>query len=170
MALSAVTRIHLMVISLLVMWGAVTGVVFGQMWGGRTTALVAGAVAGLGAGIGSWLSRRHMTAFLQPTPSPAALAAREADGHAEGITDGVIAAIAVYQAAVFPLTPDGVTGEERELRRTLAYRLAASDGLPRPVRVSAAAALEALDQGLDAEHAQAAMTALSLTVYDHRSR
>ncbi|MFI2215101.1 hypothetical protein, partial [Streptomyces sp. NPDC020141] len=162
MAFSVVTRIHLMATFLLVAWGAVGGTVFGQFWGGRTAAWVAGGVAGPGAGIGSWLSRRRMTAFFQPTPSPGALAARHADGYAEGITDGVLAAVVVYQAAVFPLTPDGVTDEERMLRRTLAYRFAAFDGLPRPVRVAAAEALEALDQGLDADRARAAMTALSL--------
>ncbi len=38
-----------------------------------------------------------------------------------------------------------------------------------PRRVSAAAALEAVDQGVDAGRAYAAMKALSLAVYDHRT-
>ncbi|WP_144440726.1 hypothetical protein [Streptomyces roseifaciens] len=59
--------------------------------------------------------------------------------------------------------------EEREARRTVAYRVSAYDGLPLAVRGPAAAALEAVDQGLDAARAQAATKTLSLTVYDHRS-
>ncbi|MFC4505974.1 MULTISPECIES: hypothetical protein [Streptomyces] len=49
-----------------------------------------------------------------------------------------------------------MSDEAQEARRTVAYRLSAYDGLPRSVRVSAAAALEALDDGLDAERARAA--------------
>lgn len=80
----------------------------------------------------------------------------------------VLMSIAMYEAAVFPLTPGGVSDEEQEARRTVAYRLSAYDGLPRSVRVSAAAALEALDDGLDAERARAAVKDLSLAVYDCR--
>lgn len=61
-----------------------------------------------------------------------------------------------------------MSDEEQEARRTVAYRLSAYDGLPRSVRVSAAAALEALDDGLDAERARAAVKDLSLAVYDCR--
>ncbi|MFF3517957.1 hypothetical protein [Streptomyces sp. NPDC002573] len=56
--------------------------------------------------------------------------------------------------------------EEQQARRTVAYWLAAYDGLPRAVRVSAAAALEAIDEGQDVERAWAAVKALMLTVYD----
>ncbi|MFI8944123.1 hypothetical protein [Streptomyces syringium] len=59
--------------------------------------------------------------------------------------------------------------EERQARRAVAYRVSAYDGLPLAVRVSAAEALEAVDQGLDAARAQAAMRSLALTVYDHRN-
>ncbi|MFI1015773.1 hypothetical protein [Streptomyces sp. NPDC020965] len=135
MAFSIVTRIHLMMMFVLVMCGAAGGSVFGQLGGGRTAALVAGGVAGLGAGIGSWLSRRHMATFLQPVPTPVALAVRGrrvCGGHRRrgprrhrGLPGRGL-----------PPHPDGVTDEERELRRTLAYRLAAFDGLPLAARVS----------------------------------
>ncbi|WP_405651761.1 hypothetical protein [Streptomyces sp. NBC_00019] len=91
------------------------------------------------------------------------------DGYAEGIADVVLLSIATYEASVFPLTSDGVSDEEQEARRTVAYRLSAYDGLPRSVRVSAAAALEALDDGADAERACAAVKELSLAIYDYRS-
>ncbi|MFJ2669145.1 hypothetical protein [Streptomyces sp. NPDC087525] len=91
-----------------------------------------------------------------------------ADGCAEGIADAVLVNIATYQAAAFPLPPGGLTEEERDARRTPAYRVAAVDGLPSAVRVSAVDALNAVDQGRDTDHAQAAMDALFLTVYEHR--
>jgi hypothetical protein len=81
----------------------------------------------------------------------------------------VLLGIALYEAALFPLIPDGVNEEEQQARRTVAYRLAAYDGLPRAVRVSAAAALEAIGEGQDAERARAAVKALTLTVYDWRA-
>lgn len=164
MTSSLATRMYLLITFVLVMCGAVGGACFGYLLGGRMTALLAGGAAGLGAGIGSLLSRRQVTAFFQPEHTVV-----RADGYAEGIADAVLVSIATYQAAAFPLTRDGVSEEERDARRTVAYRVAAYDGLPLAVRVSAAAALEALDRGLDAEHAQAAMKALSLTVYDHRA-
>ncbi|MEV7612575.1 hypothetical protein [Streptomyces sp. NPDC089799] len=98
----------------------------------------------------------------------AGAASSRADGYAEGIADAVVMSIATYQAAVFPLTPDGVSDEERAARRTIAYRISAYDGLPRPVRISAAEALEAIDHGADSTRAEAAMKALALTVYEHR--
>ncbi|NJP75390.1 hypothetical protein HCJ99_32270, partial [Streptomyces sp. C1-2] len=88
--------------------------------------------------------------------------------YAEGIADTVLLSIATYEPAVFPQTSDGASDEEQEARRTIAYRLSAYDGLPRSVRVLAAAALEALDDGLDAQRARAAMKDLSLAVYDCR--
>lgn len=158
------TRIHLLITVVLVTCAALSGVCFGLLLGGRTTALVAAGAAGLGAGIGSFLARRQIAALFPPGPG-----AVRADGYAEGIADAVLVSIATYQAAVFPLTPDGVSETERQARRTVAYRVAAYDGLPLAVRVSAAEALEVVDQGLNPEHAQAAMRALALTVYDHRA-
>ncbi|MFD6109214.1 hypothetical protein ACFWG0_03770 [Streptomyces yangpuensis] len=81
----------------------------------------------------------------------------------------MLVSIAVYQAAVFPVTAFGVSEEERVARRGVAYRVCAHEGLPQAVRVSAAAALEAVDQGADAERAHAAVRALSLAVYDQRA-
>ncbi|MEU2514628.1 hypothetical protein [Streptomyces syringium] len=156
-------RIHLLITCVLVMCAALGGLGAGLLLGGRTTALIAGGAAGLGAGIGSFLARRRIVALFQPEHDAA-----RADGYAEGIADAVLVSIATYQAAVFPLIPDGVSEEERQARRTIAYRASARDGLPLAVRVSAAEALEAVDQGRDAARAQAAMKALALTVYDHR--
>ncbi|MFM9709077.1 hypothetical protein [Streptomyces galilaeus] len=59
-----------------------------------------------------------------------------------------------------------MSDDEQQARRTVAYQLAAYDGLPHAVRLSAAGALETLDEGLDAERARAAMKALSRTVYE----
>ncbi|MFJ2561203.1 MULTISPECIES: hypothetical protein [unclassified Streptomyces] len=158
---SFATRIHLLVTFVLVTCATVGGACFGLLLGGRIAAVTVAGTAGLGAGIGSFLARRQVLALFQPGTVPV-------DGYAEGIADAVLLSIATYQAAVFPLIPDGVSDEERDARRTLAYRVSAYDGLPLAVRVSAAEALEAVDQGLDAKRAQAAMKALSLTVYGHR--
>ncbi|WP_411102979.1 hypothetical protein [Streptomyces sp. cmx-4-9] len=178
MTSSLATRMLLMITFVLVTSAAVAGACFGFLLGGRTTALVAGAAAGLGAGAGSFLSRRQVAAFFRPGPAAPppvpgdaghAAAAAPAGGYAEGVADAVFVSIATYQAAVFPLVPDGVSEAEREARRTVAYRVSAYEGLPTAVRVSAAAALEAVDHGLDADRAHAAMKALSLTVYEHRA-
>ncbi|WP_189111831.1 hypothetical protein [Streptomyces camponoticapitis] len=99
----------------------------------------------------------------------AALRAAGADGYAEGTADGVLFGILLYEAAVFPFTPEGVGEEERHARRAAAYRIAAYDGLPRAVRLSAAEALEALDTGLDADRARAAVKTLTLAVYTSRT-
>ncbi|MFD6228659.1 hypothetical protein ACFWFZ_17500 [Streptomyces sp. NPDC060232] len=90
-------------------------------------------------------------------------------GYAEGVADAVLVSVATYQAAAFPLTAFGVSEEERDARRGVAYRVCAHEGLPQSVRVSAAAALEAVDQGVDAGRAHDAMKALSLAVYDYRT-
>ncbi|MFI8943150.1 hypothetical protein [Streptomyces syringium] len=158
------TRIHLLITFVLVTCAALGGLCVGLLLGGRTTALIAGGAAGLGAGIGSFLARRQIVALFRPEHDAA-----RADGYAEGIADAVLVSIATYQAAAFPLIPGGVSEEERQARRTIAYRASAYDGLPLAVRVSAARVLEVVDQGLDAARAQAAMRALALTVYDHRN-
>ncbi|MGW7439175.1 hypothetical protein [Streptomyces sp. NPDC054849] len=163
-------RIHLMITFVLVTCGAVAGACLGLLLSGRLMALVFAAVAGLGAGIGSFSSRRQVLALFQPgrVTATADRDAVPADGYAEGLADAALVCIATYQAAVFPLTPDGVAEAEREARRTMAYRISAYEGLPHEVRASAAAALEAIDQGLDAKRAETAMKALCLTVYDNR--
>ncbi|MEU4213139.1 hypothetical protein AB0F13_24645 [Streptomyces sp. NPDC026206] len=157
------TRIHLVITFALVTCAALGGICFGLLLGGPITAVIVAGAAGLGTWVGSFFARRQIVALFRPESDVA-----RADGYAEGIADGVLVSIATYQAAVFPLTPDGVSEEERQARRTVAYRVSAYDGLPLAVRVSAAEALEAVDQGLDADRAQAAMKALSLTVYAHR--
>ncbi|MEU9109941.1 hypothetical protein AB0D54_37575 [Streptomyces xanthophaeus] len=50
----------------------------------------------------------------------------------------------------------------------MAYRLAAYEGLPRQIPVSAARALEAIDEGQDEAGAAGAMRDLRVTVYEHR--
>lgn len=157
------TRVQLMITFVLVTCGAVGGACLGFLLAGRLTALVLAGTAGLGAGVGAHLSRRQVVALLRPAPVPTPV-----DGYAEGLADAALLCIATYQAAVFPLTPDGVTEEERRARRHIAYRISAYEGLPHPVQTSAAAALEAIDHGRDAERAEAAMKALGITVYDHR--
>jgi hypothetical protein len=113
------------------------------------------------------IDKRHRDS--QTEPAVASVQTVSGDGYAEGIADTVLLSIAMYEAAVFPLTPDGASDEEQDARRTVAYRLSAYDGLPRSVRVSAAAALEALDDGADAERARAAVKELSLAVYECRN-
>ncbi|WP_246555851.1 hypothetical protein [Streptomyces virginiae] len=188
MRYSPAARIHLMITFVLVMCGVAGGACLGWLLGGRVTGVLAAVAAGLGAGIGSFLSRRHVADFLRPTPTPtpapapapasasapAPVPAPVADphgvgGYAEGVADAVLVSVATYQAAAFPLTAFGVSEEERDARRGVAYRVCAHEGLPQSVRVSAAAALEAVDQGVDAGRAYAAMKALSLAVYDHRT-
>lgn len=95
--------------------------------------------------------------------------AAEVQGSAEGAADAVVIGICLYQAAVDPLTPGGVSEEEREARRSRAYQIAASEALPRKVQVSAAAALEVLDEGESDERAQAALEALVRAVYECRA-
>ncbi|WP_235438881.1 hypothetical protein [Streptomyces yangpuensis] len=172
-----------MITFVLVMCGVAGGACLGLLLGGRVTGVLAATAAGLGAGVGSFLSRRHVAAFLSPAPAPApapvpaaapapapvAVAGAGVGGYAEGVADAVLVSIAVYQAAVFPVTAFGVSEEERVARRGVAYRVCAHEGLPQAVRVSAAAALEAVDQGVDAERAHAAVRALSLAVYDQRA-
>ncbi|MFJ5685691.1 hypothetical protein [Streptomyces sp. NPDC093099] len=154
-------RIHLMTTFFLVTCGALGGACFGLLLGGRGTAVVAAGAAGPRAGTGAFLSRRQ----VRHSSSPGSCRSTK---YAEGIADAVLVNIATYQAAAFPLPPGGLTEEERDARRTPAYRVAAVDGLPPAVRGSAADALDAVDQGRDTDHAQAAMDALFLTVYEHR--
>ncbi|MEU0039432.1 hypothetical protein [Streptomyces sp. NPDC006333] len=77
-------------------------------------------------------------------------------------------AVALYEAAVFPLRPGGVSPDDRELRRLIAYRFTAREGLPQRVRVAAAEALGAVEQSQDAKQAQAAVWTLNEAVRDCR--
>ncbi|QKZ23811.1 hypothetical protein [Streptomyces chartreusis] len=86
------------------------------------------------------------------------------DGKAEAVADAVLRAITLYEAAVFPLTPGGASTKEQQARRSVAYQLAAYDDLPLSVRVAAAEALEALDQGQDVKQTRATVGALAQAV------
>ncbi|MFF8097938.1 hypothetical protein [Streptomyces sp. NPDC016675] len=152
------TRVYVMTTVLLVCVVS-SGACFGFFLDNWSGAVVGATTAGVGAGFGM---------LARPRPAVTSVQAVSGDGYAEGIADTVLLSIAMYEAAIFPLTSDGASGEEQEARRTVAYRLSAYDGRPRPVRVSAAAALEALDDGRDAERARAAVKDLSLAVYDCR--
>ncbi|MEV5646458.1 hypothetical protein AB0L67_41445 [Streptomyces flaveolus] len=130
-----------------------------SLWGGWAAA--AGAVlAGLYVG-GVMVVERGR--------APGVLPAAVVRGTQEWLADAVVAGIAVYEAAVFPLTPGGVSEAEQKARRTAAYLLAAHEALPNAVRVAAAAALEAIDAGRDCDQARAAVAALTLTAYDCRA-
>ncbi|MEU3243960.1 MULTISPECIES: hypothetical protein [unclassified Streptomyces] len=59
----------------------------------------------------------------------------QGDPQGEAAAHMVLHAVALYEAAVFPLRPGGVSADERELRRLIAYRFAAREGLPQRVRV-----------------------------------
>ncbi|MFD3524829.1 hypothetical protein [Streptomyces sp. NPDC058653] len=150
--------------AVLVMCAAGTGACFGFALGGWQGAALGAGAAGLGAGIALFLHRGFFHLGRE-----AALRAAGADGFAEGTADGVLFGILLYEAAVFPFTPEVVGEEEREARRILACWIAAYDGLPRAVRLSAAEALEALDAGLDADRARAAVKALTRAVYTSRT-
>lgn len=166
MTLSPAARVHLMITFVMGTFAAVAGATFGLLLGGRTAAVVAAVVACLAAVAGSFLTRRQVLAFFRPE---VVMVPARRDGHAEGLAQAVLMSIANYQAAAFPIIPGGVSKEEREARRTVAYRVSAYDGLPLAVRVSAAKALEAVDHDRDAARVQAAVQALGLAVYDHRA-
>ncbi|MEU3290465.1 hypothetical protein [Streptomyces longwoodensis] len=136
------------------------GACLGFLVAGWPGALVGAGAAGLGAVFGM---------LVRPWPVRAFVRAARRDGYAEGIADVAFLSVALYEAAVFPLVADGVSDEEQQARRTVAYRLSAYEGLPRPVRVAAAAALEAVDDVRGAARARAAVKELLLAVYDCRS-
>ncbi|MFF4399705.1 hypothetical protein [Streptomyces sp. NPDC001480] len=133
--------------ALVLLWSGITclvvvaGGVLGALLGGWTASVLAGLSAGAVCLTGSvFVRRRVMTRF--------AVAEQEAmaRGYAEGLSHGLLAVVAQYEAAVFPMSAGGVTAEERLARRGAAYRIAAEAALPTPVRVAAAAALAALDE------------------------
>ncbi|MFC8916857.1 hypothetical protein ACFT5C_13910 [Streptomyces sp. NPDC057116] len=160
----AVARVHLLISVELTLAGAVLAALGGLLVSGPVTALVAGAVTGAGVLLGCRSIRRRVFAGIDG-------AAKEAHdhGYAEGLAQAVLLGIATYEAAVFPLTGGGVSAGERSARRTVAYRIAADDGLPHAVRTAAAAALEAIDHGDDAEAARLAVKDFNLAVFRLRS-
>lgn len=164
MDIRAVARAHLLITALLALAAAALAAFGGLLLGGPAMAALSGVVTGAGACAGSFLVRRRVFADLRKAEGQAS-----AEGFAEGLSQGVLLGVATYQAAAFPLAgPGSVTVEERAARRTLAYRIAADDGLPHTVRTAAAAALEAIDDGLDDGRARDAVQRLALAVYEQR--
>lgn len=160
----AVARVHLLITVELTLAGAVLAALGGLLVSGPLFAAIAGTVTGSGVLAGSLLIRRRIFAGIDR-------AAKDAHGHgyAEGLAHAVLLGISAYEAAVFPLTGGGVSAGERSARRTVAYRIAADDGLPHAVRTAAAAALEAIDHGEDAAAAQQAVKDLNLAVFRLRT-
>ncbi|MFD9463359.1 hypothetical protein [Streptomyces sp. NPDC060027] len=159
MKLSACTRAYVF-LTMMVVCVVVGGACFGFVFGGWTAAAVGAGTTAVGVGFGGLV---HSRIAVAPLPSV------QTDVAAEGIADVVVMGVALYEAAVFPVIPGGVSDREQRARRILAYRLAAYDALPRVVRISAADALEIIDEGLDKKRARTAVKALSLTVYDCRT-
>ncbi|WP_432190648.1 hypothetical protein [Streptomyces sp. Tue6028] len=141
--------------------GTYAGFRLGGWWGSQ-----AGAIAG----VGTVLVSARLTTRLCSLQTEASLRRIVVgDGRAEGTAEAVLQGLLLYEAAVFPLAPGGVSTQERLARRTVAYRLAAYDSLPRSVQVAAAEALEAIDHGQDAKRAQAAVRALDQAVRECRA-
>ncbi|GAA3831845.1 hypothetical protein ACFS5L_44830 [Streptomyces phyllanthi] len=141
------------------------GALIGALLGGAVAASAAGAGTGAAGLAGSFLVRRRALAGF-------ATAQREAGvrGYAEGIAHGVLLHVTVYEAAVFPRSgPAGVTPEERLARRTIAYRMAALEEVPRRVREAAADALAALDEA-DRSRAEETLARLAGAVRQEYAR
>ncbi|MEV3988451.1 hypothetical protein AB0J57_06050 [Streptomyces sp. NPDC049837] len=160
----AVARVHLLISVELTLAGGVLAALGGLLVSGPVGAVIAGVLTSAGVLTGSLLIRRRVFAGFDR-------AAKDAHGHgyAEGLAQAVLLGISTYEAAVFPLTGGGVSADERLARRTVAYRIAADDGLPHAVRTAAAAALEAIDHGEDAEAARHAVRDLNLAVFHLRT-
>ncbi|MGV9245690.1 hypothetical protein [Streptomyces sp. NPDC003710] len=142
-----------------------SGALIGALFGGARIALAAAVCAGAATALCAFFFRRRALAHF-------AAARRQAGvrGYAEGIAHGVLLHVAAYEAAVFPHTgPTGVTAEERAARRTVAYRMAALDEVPRLVREAAADALAALDAA-DRTRAEEALAHLASTVRQEYAR
>ncbi|MGW7090033.1 hypothetical protein ACWGH2_41990 [Streptomyces sp. NPDC054871] len=143
---------------------------------GTACGLIALAIAA-GAFLGDWKSGLYagligaafqfISGYLVRHRTAAAVARARHDGgargYADGLSHGLLGAVASYEATVFPQHSDGVSAEEREARRTAAYKVAAADELPTAVRHAAATALAELDKE-DRHRAQDAMTNLFTAV------
>ncbi|MBG7704843.1 hypothetical protein HCJ76_43980 [Streptomyces sp. MC1] len=140
------------------------GALVGRATDGWGTAAIVAAVSGGGALFGGYMVRRSAVADMTVIEERGAVR-----GFADGLSHGVLAAVAKYESAVFPMTPGGVSPEERLARRTAAYHLASEDALPRAVRVAAAAALAALDEG-GLRDAQDAVGKLFAAVHEQTAR
>ncbi|MET8291930.1 hypothetical protein ABZV80_43405 [Streptomyces sp. NPDC005132] len=140
--------------------GAGAGFLLDAWWGVGAGLIVGVCVFLLIVGTAFSLCSLHMRETL------GSLTKGDAEGEAAALM--VLHVVAVYEGAVFPLRPGGVKPAERELRRFVAYRFAAREGLPQLVRVAAAEALGAIEQGHDPKQAQAAVWTLNEAVRDCR--
>ncbi|MFJ9381205.1 hypothetical protein [Streptomyces sp. NPDC101455] len=106
MTFPAATRVHTMLTFAGVACVAVGGNCLGLLPSGRPGGSRDRCGHGRsGCGYRSVLQRRRARAFFQVI---------RGDGYAQGIADVVLMNIAVYEAAVFPLSPCGVSEEEQE--------------------------------------------------------
>jgi len=139
-------------------------------WAGRLLGGGWGSVGGITAGMGTVLLCVRVTISLCRLRTKTLLERIVVgDGKAEATADAVLRAITLYEATVFPLTPQGASTKERQARRTVAYQFAAYEDLPLSVRVTAAEALEAIDQGRDTDATRAAVRALAQAVRECRA-
>ncbi|MER6442328.1 hypothetical protein ABT275_39275 [Streptomyces sp. NPDC001185] len=157
--------------SLLYVAGGLSGVCVMVMGAGAGFLVDAwwGLGAGLVLGVGVFLVNVRATVLLCSLQTRKTLRnLTRGDPEGEATAHMVLQAVAIYEAAVFPLRPDGASAEERALRRLIAYRLAAREGLPLRVRVAAAEALGTIEQSRDAKQAQVAVWTLNEAVRDCR--
>ncbi|MGV9758639.1 hypothetical protein ACWDUC_22805 [Streptomyces tricolor] len=155
-------RVYVVSALLVAVWTAGGGLI-GLSLGGVGWAVLAAVAAGLAAGAGMALFAWREAASARRKRDQRL---REAEDR--GTADAVLMAVALYKAAVFPIVAGSVSAAEQQARRTVAYRMSAYDSLPRQVRLSAAEALEAIDDGQDAETARTTLQALTMAVYDCR--
>ncbi|MGW6790745.1 hypothetical protein [Streptomyces chartreusis] len=141
--------------------GAYAGFVLGDFWGVGAGTVVGVAVVLLCARITIALCRLQAQEHLKRIVV--------GDGKAEAIADAVLRAVTLYEAAVFPLTPEGTSTKEQRARRHVAYQFAAYDDLPLSVRVTAAEALEALDRGQDVHRTRITVATLARAVRECRA-
>lgn len=98
----------------------------------------------------------------------ASLPAARAQGEA-GLADAVVASIAVYEAAVFSLTPDGVSEDEQKARLDRGLPARRARGFPQRGPRCGGRGPEAIDAGRDRDRARATVAALALTAHDCRA-
>ncbi|MER6125504.1 hypothetical protein ABT173_23320 [Streptomyces sp. NPDC001795] len=158
-------RALLLLVSGLVCLTTASGALVGALLGGARVAVAAAVCAGAAGALGALFFRKRALAHFAAAQRQAGIR-----GYAEGIAHGVLLHVAAYEAAVFPRTgPTGVSAEERAARRTVAYRMAALDEVPRLVREAAADALAMLDAA-DRARAQEALAQLASVVRQEYAR
>ncbi|MFF3313518.1 hypothetical protein [Streptomyces sp. NPDC002952] len=144
--------------------GICAGFRLGSWWGAGLGALAGMSAVCLGAGIATRLWDLQTEERVQHLLKRCTVN----DAKVEADAEAVMTAVTLYEAAVFPVLPGGVSVDERQARRTIAYRVAAYDGVPSTVRVAAAVALEAIDQAQHTDQTQTAVTTLHQAVREYR--